>query len=566
MRMFSLTILLLAAVPCMAHASWPWGPLAGVPVCTEVGAQYGTRVCADGSGGAYVAWVDCRSDCGFYAQHLDAQGARTWGTGGVPLAAPGGSPSVEAVVRDGSGGAIVVWRTGAFALGAQRVDAGGTPMWTPGGGALGTSAPLPTSGSAFEADGLGGLYAAWIVWVWEWGPYYHYELRAQHLAPDGSLLWSSSGLLLASQPSLQSLVSVADGAGGVVLAWTQAGRSGHEGLRAQRLAPDGSLLWGNSAVVNSATPHGSVAIARIGDGGAFLAWGWTDLAQIFYLSAQRLDAGGATKWSAPGPMLAFFQLPPSFDYHPVAVATPGGDFVVGWRAVDGSGMLFTQRLSAGGAKAWSLYGNPSCAGLPPGDPWPGRGLSVTEDGAGGAYYCFMPAGEAVGSVLSEVRGAHVSATGTAEWGPNGVLVAGGTGGHLDPALASDGNGNAIVSYTGGDDVFAQLLHPDGTLGDILLGVPPDPRTGARFAVSPNPARGAVRFAFTTVAAARVRLEIVDALGRRVCALLDAELPGGTHEATWDGRDALGRAVPAGLYYASFEGAGERVAKRLVLVR
>jgi hypothetical protein len=66
-------------------------------------------------------------------------------------------------------------------------------------------------------------------------------------------------------------------------------------------------------------------------------------------------------------------------------------------------------------------------------------------------------------------------------------------------------------------------------------------------VSPNPARGAVRFAWSAwqPVGRPLRLEVLSVDGRRVATVtLD---PLGV--ASWDGRDSGGRPAPAGIYFA-----------------
>ena len=49
-------------------------------------------------------------------------------------------------------------------------------------------------------------------------------------------------------------------------------------------------------------------------------------------------------------------------------------------------------------------------------------------------------------------------------------------------------------------------------------------------------------------------------------LIDATLPAGVHEVVWDGRDEQGRAVSEGVYFHRLQLGGERVARRLILLR
>lgn len=86
--------------------------------------------------------------------------------------------------------------------------------------------------------------------------------------------------------------------------------------------------------------------------------------------------------------------------------------------------------------------------------------------------------------------------------------------------------------------------------------------------SPNPFRAETSLRFTLAAPARdVRVDVYDVSGRHVRSLLAQPLPRGTHVVGWDGRNADGRAVVAGAYFArwSVDGA-RRPAARMTIVR
>ena len=60
----------------------------------------------------------------------------------------------------------------------------------------------------------------------------------------------------------------------------------------------------------------------------------------------------------------------------------------------------------------------------------------------------------------------------------------------------------------------------------------------------SPSRGRATLVFTLAGAAdrRVQLDLFDLSGRRLRRLVDAMLPGGRYDATWDASDESGRAV------------------------
>jgi flagellar hook assembly protein FlgD len=85
-------------------------------------------------------------------------------------------------------------------------------------------------------------------------------------------------------------------------------------------------------------------------------------------------------------------------------------------------------------------------------------------------------------------------------------------------------------------------------------------------VRPNPLQAHGEIAYTLPEAGHVRLTVVDVAGR-VCAVLAGELQGaGRHTARWDGRDARGNALPAGVYLLRLETAGQVTSRKLVIAR
>lgn len=105
--------------------------------------------------------------------------------------------------------------------------------------------------------------------------------------------------------------------------------------------------------------------------------------------------------------------------------------------------------------------------------------------------------------------------------------------------------------------------PDGTEVDDAFA---ELRGGAWLALAgPNPSRGPVRIALRlpdALAGTRGSLVVHDVTGRRMRTLFDGALPA-TLDPTWDGRDARGRSVAAGVYFLRLTAAGEERVARIV---
>lgn len=83
---------------------------------------------------------------------------------------------------------------------------------------------------------------------------------------------------------------------------------------------------------------------------------------------------------------------------------------------------------------------------------------------------------------------------------------------------------------------------------------------------PNPFNPQTTVAFAIDAPGPVRLSILDVRGRLVTTLIDQDLPAGEHQARWNGRDASGRPVGAGVYLARLDHGGQSQARSLTMVK
>jgi flagellar hook assembly protein FlgD len=74
------------------------------------------------------------------------------------------------------------------------------------------------------------------------------------------------------------------------------------------------------------------------------------------------------------------------------------------------------------------------------------------------------------------------------------------------------------------------------------------------------------FAFSLPSEGFVQIKVYDSTGRRVRTLLSAEMSAGTYSARWDGRDQAGRPVAPGIYFYELRANGERLSRRVSLMR
>jgi len=97
--------------------------------------------------------------------------------------------------------------------------------------------------------------------------------------------------------------------------------------------------------------------------------------------------------------------------------------------------------------------------------------------------------------------------------------------------------------------------------------PPVERAGSPgLLVRPNPARDACRFDCLLPGSGEAALSLAGPDGRLVARWTMSELPAGLHTVAWDAHDAVGRPLPAGVYFLRLEAGGASATRRLLLVR
>ena len=127
-------------------------------------------------------------------------------------------------------------------------------------------------------------------------------------------------------------------------------------------------------------------------------------------------------------------------------------------------------------------------------------------------------------------------------------------GHYDTYPAHD---NAAFVGCWGAYPYTQsgYVYASDIEGDLVVlrwqsasSVPDLSATSTLFQAFPNPSWAETTLRYRTEDASTVRLEVFSAAGERVREIAEGAVSAGMHEASWDGRDALGRDVPGGAYF------------------
>lgn len=258
-----------------------------------------------------------------------------------------------------------------------------------------------------------------------------------------------------------SAVSVSDGAGGAIIAWAD-NRNGNYDIFAQRVNAWGQVQWTGNGVPVRVALNNQTNPAIVSDGaqGAVIFWehlannGSTDI------QAQRLNAAGAQMWLNPTTICGAQHDQSS----PRAVAATGGTIVVWQDNRQGSTMqadVYAQRVDMSGVNQWTSDGVAICTATQK-----QTNARIVGDGigSGGAIIAWTDFRD---SSTYSVYARRIDNTGLVQWTADGVLLGPDTGTEVVPAIASDGANGAIVTWhsdTDGDnDIYAQRINSSGAV-------------------------------------------------------------------------------------------------------
>ncbi len=220
-------------------------------------------------------------------------------------------------------------------------------------------------------------------------------------------------------------------------------------------------------VVTEGGNQWNVQMAPDGHHGAIVVWqdrrdGITDK-----LYVQRIGADGTLLWAENGIPLA---ATPGYQYYPAIVEDGAGGAYIAWQDNrSGAGYdIFLQHVSGSGEMLF-----------------PGNGLVVC-DAPGHQYYPTLVRGTGDEVILTwqdkrggtfDIYAQRINSFGSTFWGPNGALVCSSDADQVDPVIATDGTGGAIIAWTdyrgfsGFTDIYAQRIKWNGAPGWKLNGTP-----------------------------------------------------------------------------------------------
>jgi len=579
---FSLLGLLVAGAAgwtAPAAAEWPDDPAVNLAIAGYGdGEQVVPKIAAAPDGGCYVGWYDNARAGNYdvYLQRLDAAGVEQWAHDGLCVSAHPQNSWVTDwdLICDAEGNAIVAFndvRDGAdWDVFVYKVSPSGAQLWGADGQAVSDGNPDDEVAPALTQATDGDIVVAWTTMGGDG------FVLMQRIAPDGA--WRFPGPVAAvtgegsEAPAFVDLVPSLQG--DVIVSYVRdiSMYMSPRHFRAWRISPAGAPVWPSYVAIadDGALPMGyAPTIQSDGAGGLVTAWHRADGTHLF-AAAQRVSAGGVEAFPHNGVRVSLHgtqhHIDPSYSFDPAT-----GNLFVFWNERNSNQSawgIYGQRLSAAGARQWGDNG----LVILPVDAVEKSYPRSAQVGADAVLFVADATGGS--SSQARLRAWRFNAAGTNVW-PAPALVSSSPSTKNRLPLCVNGSGMAVIVWeddrNGSPDVYGQNVNADGTLGFDPTAVEESAAGTAalRLVCAPNPSTSSVRLDL----ALRGRmpgavLGIYDAAGSEVRRMRLGDLGAGDHAFSWDGRDAAGRAVAGGVYFARLHGAGgsEGTSVRLVRAR
>lgn len=383
---------------------WTMSPAVNTPVCTALNKQVDPRILEDGHGGAYIVWKDYRNPMpDVYVQRIDKNGFVKWAVNGVGACTEAADQSTPNICADGQGGCIVSWSD-----------------WR----------------SGIERD-----------------------IYAQRLDSNGNILWINDGVIVTNKPNREHNEKiVSDGQGGAIIVWEQQDANGNWDEWGQRINASGDVLWTPGGIPLSTTNSNKIngRLEADGLGGAFIVWQDYRNGVDYDIYCQHIDASGTRVW---GPGAKLICDAPGTQASPKIEPDEQGGFYTSWvdaRQIDND--IYAQHIDLNGNILWSNNGVSICSAV--GNQ---SALDILSDSSVDGLICTWKDNR---NGNYDIYAQKISPNGLTQWTNNGLAVCINNNDQLNPNIAIDNLGGAIITWQDSSaidfDIRAQRVNAGGT--------------------------------------------------------------------------------------------------------
>lgn len=344
------------------------------------------------------------------------------------------------MLADGEGGTYVAWtdscshwETIGGALYIQHFDSRGSPLWGESGKIVVPVSGIGRSGPCVCSDGAGGLIVGWTE-IFDRKKNY---ITMQRLNSEGDILWQENGKSIFNGKEVYLIDLVPSSNGKTIIIFAE-----ETGMAAQMIDGNGDQVWANrkTYLTSATSTTGWTRTHSDNNGGVVLVWldFRNDPGKTYYnadIFAQRIDVDGNIIWQDNGIPIC------TADYNqswPDCCTYADGSAIFTWGDYREYyyGNIYAQKIDPQGNLLWPLNG----IAIAP-EQGSQREPVIVSDGEDGAIITWEDWGYGDQACSQRIDG-----NGNALWGPNGVLVSPLGSVHIDIETVKDDNGGVIVIW------------------------------------------------------------------------------------------------------------------------
>lgn len=322
----------------------------GVTVCGATGRQEWVEMVSDGLGGVILAWHDRRggTDNDIYAQRYSPDGTPLWTADGMAVSTATGDQNYPQLAADQNGGAYIAWmdRRSEDDIYAQHVLSDGSLAWT-------EDLPVcvePNRQVAPKVLPYGEHSVAFFWQDYRLGPSTS-ALYLQIIDEQGQRLYQDDYQVSQSENAQSGMFLTDDGQEGALAVWTDyRGGAGEGDVYMRRIRADGSIIgdFGNALCDYANTQERPVMISD-GHGGGFAVWQDKRNTFDYDLYMNRISAQGLTnytEWNGHSGILLHRH--DNNQLAPQVIESGPGHAIICWydgRLLDGQADIYAQRVA-----------------------------------------------------------------------------------------------------------------------------------------------------------------------------------------------------------------------------
>ena len=329
-------------------------------------------------------------------------------------------------------------------------------------------APLvENTGAAGESDPQAALTSdgcAVVAWRDDRITNYNSQIYAQKVDSQGNLLWNIEGIrIFPSEYSQSDQYVCSDEEGGAFIAFSGYTQNWDYKVYVQRVDADGNLPWGEDALMvfeGEQVDEKTFGIVPAGDGNAILV-SQTGLWLENEFTAALISAEGDTAWTRIVYDLAGYQ------EEAVIIPSIDGGAIIAWadRRNETDYDIYIQKVDTSGHFLWEANGRPVIN-----MDEDQRRMKIFEDEDGFIHVVWE---DDRNYVDENIYYQKLTSDGSLVFPEEGILICGEEGDQTDPAIALDGAGGVMISWSDSrnltfnnqSDLYALHLDSEGHLAD-----------------------------------------------------------------------------------------------------